>query len=43
LGIALQQFRETMLPDYEIEIRVRYYETDAQGFVHHANYFVYFE
>ena len=32
-----------MLPDHEIEVRVRYYETDAQGFVHHANYFVYFE
>jgi acyl-CoA thioester hydrolase len=32
-----------MLPDFEIEIRVRYYETDAQGFVHHANYFQYFE
>jgi len=32
-----------MLPDYEIDIRVRYYETDAQGFVHHANYLVYFE
>lgn len=32
-----------MLPDHETEIRVRYYETDAQGFVHHANYFVYFE
>lgn len=32
-----------MLPDHEIEIRVRYYETDAQGFVHHANYFKYFE
>lgn len=32
-----------MLPDHEIEIRVRYYETDAQGFVHHANYLVYFE
>jgi acyl-CoA thioester hydrolase len=32
-----------MLPDHEIEIRVRYYETDAQGFVHHANYFQYFE
>ncbi len=32
-----------MLPDHEINIRVRYYETDAQGFVHHANYFVYFE
>jgi acyl-CoA thioester hydrolase len=32
-----------MLPDHETEIRVRYYETDAQGFVHHANYLVYFE
>lgn len=32
-----------MLPDHEVEIRVRYYETDAQGFVHHANYFQYFE
>ena len=32
-----------MLPDYETEIRVRYYETDAQGVVHHANYFQYFE
>src|SRR6476646_10645184 len=32
-----------MLPDHEIEFRVRYYETDAQGFVHHANYFQYFE
>jgi acyl-CoA thioester hydrolase len=32
-----------MLPDHEIEFRVRYYETDAQGYVHHANYFQYFE
>jgi acyl-CoA thioester hydrolase len=24
-------------------VRVRYYETDAQGFVHHANYIKYFE
>jgi acyl-CoA thioester hydrolase len=32
-----------MLPEHEIEIKVRYYETDAQGFVHHANYFPYFE
>ena len=28
---------------HEIEIRVRYQETDAQGRVHHANYFTYFE
>src|ERR1044072_1073947 len=32
-----------MLPDHEIEIKVRYYETDGQGFVHHANYFPYLE
>jgi acyl-CoA thioester hydrolase len=32
-----------MLADHEIEIRVRYYETDRQGHVHHANYFKYFE
>src|SRR3954470_3007222 len=36
-------FAAKMLPEHETEIRVRYYETDAQGFVHHANYFVYFE
>jgi len=27
----------------EIQIRVRYSEVDQMGFVHHANYFVYFE
>ena len=32
-----------MSRDYQFEFRVRYYETDAQGFVHHANYFKYFE
>lgn len=32
-----------MLREHEIEIRVRYSETDAMGFLHHANYFVYFE
>ena len=32
-----------MLADYETEIRVRYYETDGQGFVHHANFLQYFE
>lgn len=36
-------FAAKMLPEHETEIRVRYYETDAQGFVHHANYFQYFE
>lgn len=29
--------------EHEIQIRVRYQETDAQGRVHHANYFTYFE
>ena len=32
-----------MLTQHEIEIRVRYQETDGQGRVHHANYFTYFE
>lgn len=32
-----------MLLEHAIEIRVRYCETDAQGFVHHANYLNYFE
>ena len=32
-----------MLRQHQIEIRVRYQETDAQGRVHHANFFNYFE
>ena len=32
-----------MLTRHEIEISVRYYETDAQGVVHHAVYLQYFE
>ncbi|HEY6563907.1 MAG TPA: thioesterase family protein [Pirellulaceae bacterium] len=32
-----------MLREHAIEFRVRYKETDAQGRVHHANYFTYFE
>lgn len=28
---------------HEIELRVRYAETDAMGFLHHSRYFVYFE
>lgn len=32
-----------MLRQHEITIRVRYQETDAQGRLHHANYFTYFE
>jgi acyl-CoA thioester hydrolase len=32
-----------MLQEHEIEIRVRYQETDGQGRLHHANFFTYFE
>jgi acyl-CoA thioester hydrolase len=32
-----------MLTEHEIEFRVRYPETDPGGYVHHAQYFVYFE
>ena len=32
-----------MIREHEIQIRVRYQETDAQGRVHHANYMTYFE
>ena len=32
-----------MAESNEIEIRVRYAETDRMGFLHHANFFVYFE
>lgn len=32
-----------MLTAHEIEIRVRYQETDGQGRLHHANFFTYFE
>lgn len=32
-----------MLQEHTIEIRVRYSETDAMGFLHHANFFKYFE
>lgn len=32
-----------MLRQHEIEIRVRYQETDPMGFLHHGFYFTYFE
>ncbi|MBX9789993.1 MAG: acyl-CoA thioesterase [Pirellulales bacterium] len=32
-----------MLTQHDIEFRVRYQETDAMGFVHHANYLTWFE
>ena len=35
--------KPAMLRQHEIEIRVRYQETDPMGLLHHANYFTYFE
>ena len=32
-----------MILEQDLPIRVRYQETDAMGFLHHANYFTYFE
>lgn len=32
-----------MLSEHEIQLRVRYKETDPMGFLHHANYLTYFE
>lgn len=32
-----------MIREHQIEIRVRYQETDAMGVLHHANYLTYFE
>ena len=32
-----------MADEHEIEVRVRYAETDRMGLLHHSNYFVYFE
>jgi acyl-CoA thioester hydrolase len=32
-----------MSDEHEITLRVRYSETDAQGFVHHSHYLSYFE
>jgi len=32
-----------MIQQHQIEIRVRYNETDAMGFLHHSNYLSYFE
>lgn len=32
-----------MIREHDLEIRVRYQETDAMGVLHHANYFTYFE
>lgn len=32
-----------MILEQDLQIRVRYQETDAMGVLHHANYFTYFE
>lgn len=32
-----------MLREHETQIRVRYQDADPMGFLHHANYFAYFE
>jgi len=32
-----------MLRQHEVQIRVRYQECDPMGYLHHANYFTYFE
>jgi acyl-CoA thioester hydrolase len=32
-----------MVKSHSLEIRVRYSETDAMGFLHHSNYLCYFE
>ena len=32
-----------MSTEHELQIRVRYSETDAMGFLHHGNYFSFFE
>ncbi len=32
-----------MISEHSIQIRVRYSETDAMGFLHHSNYLSYFE
>lgn len=37
------QTTNLMLRTHEVQIRVRYQETDGQGRLHHANYFTYFE
>src|SRR5215467_10464315 len=34
---------DSSLPFVEFPIRVRYFETDQMGVVHHAHYFVWFE
>ncbi len=40
----MHRLREmSMITEHNLEIRVRYQETDAMGLLHHANYFTFFE
>ena len=41
--VGLYKNLKNMLRQHEIQIRVRYQETDGQERLHHANYFTYFE
>src|SRR5215213_8792223 len=44
LAVKMSAHHEAaMLTEHEIEIRVRYQETDGQARLHHSNYFNYFE
>lgn len=40
---SLQEMNVQPPRSCDIDIRVRYAEVDAMGFLHHANYFVFFE
>lgn len=31
------------MAEHEIQVRIRYSDTDPMGFLHHANYLIYFE
>ena len=41
--MSLDDLRNRILKKHEMQIRVRYAETDQMGLVHHSKYFVYFE
>jgi len=31
------------MPEHELQTRIRYHDTDPMGFLHHANYLIYYE
>lgn len=41
--MARRRDRSEPISEFEIEVRVRYAETDAMGVLHHATYPIYFE